>query len=193
PRTLAPGHDHGDARGDTARPLPTDTGLSHTSSGRDAGIRPSHALSGPQTSARPPHTARPSHALSGHLSGADIGAPSSHALSGHLPGPGTGARLSPSLTGHLSGPGTGALAPHPHPLSGQRAATDGGVLGATVDEAARLTGISAERLRRDPTANIRGGAALLASYQRVPSTDPAQWHAAVARYAGSRADRKSGV
>lgn len=167
PRAIAPGHDHGDARGDTARPLPTGTRHSHTPSG--------------------PDTARPSHALSGHLFGADTGAPSSHALSGQLAESGTGARLSPSLSGHLSEPGTGTLSLHPHPLSGQRAGTDGGVLGATVDEAARLTGISAERLRRDPTANIRGGAALLASYQRVPSTDPAQWHAAVARYAGSRA------
>ncbi|MDA0647594.1 N-acetylmuramoyl-L-alanine amidase [Nonomuraea ferruginea] len=50
-----------------------------------------------------------------------------------------------------------------------------------------MTGVSVERLRRDAAANIRAGAALLASYQGVPSADPARWHAAVARYSGSRA------
>src|SRR5690606_755955 len=47
PRTLAPGHAHGDARGDTARPLPAGTRLSHTPSGPDTGIHPSHALRAP--------------------------------------------------------------------------------------------------------------------------------------------------
>ncbi|MDA0636716.1 peptidoglycan recognition family protein [Nonomuraea sp. MCN248] len=59
--------------------------------------------------------------------------------------------------------------------------------GATLDEAARLTGIGAGRLRREPAANIRGGAALLASYRGAPSADPGRWHGAVARYGGSRA------
>jgi hypothetical protein len=53
-------------------------------------------------------------------------------------------------------------------------------------EAGRLTGLSAARLRSDPAANIRGGAALLASFQERPSADPARWHGAITRYAGSR-------
>ncbi|NED51328.1 N-acetylmuramoyl-L-alanine amidase, partial [Micromonospora aurantiaca] len=46
-------------------------------------------------------------------------------------------------------------------------------------------------LRTDPAANIRGGAALLASYQKAlggpvgAGTDPAAWYAAVARYSGA--------
>ncbi|MFD1541050.1 N-acetylmuramoyl-L-alanine amidase [Nonomuraea guangzhouensis] len=51
--------------------------------------------------------------------------------------------------------------------------------------AQRLTGLPAARLRTDPAANIRGGAAVLASYQRRPSTNPADWYDAVARYAGA--------
>ncbi|WP_053175039.1 peptidoglycan recognition protein family protein [Nonomuraea sp. SBT364] len=76
--------------------------------------------------------------------------------------------------------------PRPPMNAGQEspgAATYGG---PTVAEAGRLTGLSAERLRSDPAANIRGGAALLASYQERPSADPAGWYDAVARYAGSR-------
>ncbi|MGW2522609.1 N-acetylmuramoyl-L-alanine amidase [Streptomyces sp. NPDC001617] len=59
----------------------------------------------------------------------------------------------------------------------------------TVQAAAKLTGLSAEQLRNDPSANIRGGAALLASYQKKAtgstSADPANWYAAVARYSQS--------
>ena len=59
----------------------------------------------------------------------------------------------------------------------------------TLRLAARLTGLPAERLREDPDANIRGGAALLADFQRqaggTMSPDPALWYPAVARYAGS--------
>ncbi|MFG2479779.1 N-acetylmuramoyl-L-alanine amidase [Streptomyces fagopyri] len=59
----------------------------------------------------------------------------------------------------------------------------------TLRAAARLTGLSADTLRDDPTANIRGGAALLASYQRelTGSTpaDASQWYGAVARYSQS--------
>ncbi|GAB2932178.1 N-acetylmuramoyl-L-alanine amidase [Nonomuraea fastidiosa] len=55
----------------------------------------------------------------------------------------------------------------------------------TLPEAAKLAGLPEELLRRDPAANIRAGAALLASYQDRPSTDPADWHAAVAKYAGA--------
>jgi hypothetical protein len=56
----------------------------------------------------------------------------------------------------------------------------------TVQAAAKLTGLSAGELRTDPAANIRGGAALLASYQKAVtgsvSSDPGNWYAAVARY-----------
>ncbi|MEV0718855.1 N-acetylmuramoyl-L-alanine amidase, partial [Asanoa sp. NPDC050611] len=55
----------------------------------------------------------------------------------------------------------------------------------TLDAAADLTGAAKEALRTDPTTNIRGGAALLASYQETPSSDPADWYGAVARYSGA--------
>jgi N-acetyl-anhydromuramyl-L-alanine amidase AmpD len=58
----------------------------------------------------------------------------------------------------------------------------------TVDTAAQLTGVDAAALREDPEQNIRGGAALLASYQReldVVSDSPADWYGAVARYSGA--------
>ncbi|MFJ3670890.1 N-acetylmuramoyl-L-alanine amidase [Streptomyces sp. NPDC090106] len=62
----------------------------------------------------------------------------------------------------------------------------------TLPEAAALTGISAERLRTDPAANITGGAALLAAAQRdlgAPlSADPADWYGAVARFPASEDD-----
>ncbi|MEU8259595.1 N-acetylmuramoyl-L-alanine amidase [Micromonospora sp. NPDC048999] len=61
----------------------------------------------------------------------------------------------------------------------------------TLDAAADLTGESKETLRTDADANIRGGAALLASYQRElggpvgAGSDPAAWYGAVARYSGA--------
>ncbi|NRQ31722.1 N-acetylmuramoyl-L-alanine amidase [Nonomuraea sp. NN258] len=55
----------------------------------------------------------------------------------------------------------------------------------TLVRAAELTGERPGLVRRDPAANIRAGAALLASYQRRPSTDPADWYDAVADYSGS--------
>ncbi|MGW4963676.1 N-acetylmuramoyl-L-alanine amidase [Nonomuraea sp. NPDC004186] len=58
-------------------------------------------------------------------------------------------------------------------------------LPATLPEAGRLIGADPARLRTDPAANIRGGAALLASYQDRPSGNPADWYAAVARYSGA--------
>ncbi|MBV9279446.1 MAG: N-acetylmuramoyl-L-alanine amidase [Chloroflexi bacterium] len=60
----------------------------------------------------------------------------------------------------------------------------------TLDAAARLLRLCPAVLERDPSQNIRGGAALLASY--APSTlgrrpaDVAEWFGAVARYSGSR-------
>jgi hypothetical protein len=58
----------------------------------------------------------------------------------------------------------------------------------TIDAAARLTGVSRETLRTDTAQNIRGGAALLAKYQKEiagASPDPADWYGAVARYGGA--------
>ncbi|MGV9779651.1 N-acetylmuramoyl-L-alanine amidase, partial [Streptosporangium sp. NPDC003464] len=59
----------------------------------------------------------------------------------------------------------------------------------TLRRAAELTGIAPARLRRDPAANIQGGAALLADLQRraggPAGTDPADWYGAVARYPGT--------
>ncbi|MER7504139.1 peptidoglycan recognition family protein [Nonomuraea pusilla] len=59
----------------------------------------------------------------------------------------------------------------------------------TMERAAALTGESHERLRADDAANIRGGAALLADYQKAIgaplSDDPADWYGAVARYSGA--------
>jgi hypothetical protein len=61
--------------------------------------------------------------------------------------------------------------------------------GQTLDQAAALTGLDKTTLRTDPAANIRGGAALLASYQQElgapASSDPADWYGAVARYSGA--------
>lgn len=63
--------------------------------------------------------------------------------------------------------------------------------GVTLPLAARLSGASPAELRRDPAANIRGGAALLADHQRRSggrqSDDPAAWYGAIARYAGGAA------
>ncbi|PGH51614.1 N-acetylmuramoyl-L-alanine amidase [Streptomyces sp. Ru87] len=59
----------------------------------------------------------------------------------------------------------------------------------TLERAAALTGIPPGELRRDPAANIRGGAALLAAAQRdlgLPlGGDAADWYGAVARYSGA--------
>jgi N-acetyl-anhydromuramyl-L-alanine amidase AmpD len=56
----------------------------------------------------------------------------------------------------------------------------------TLSAAAKLTGASPEQLRNDDLQNIRGGAALLASYQRKLTgdtpPDPADWYGAVAKY-----------
>jgi len=57
--------------------------------------------------------------------------------------------------------------------------------------AADLLGVPVDTLRTDPSANIRGGAALLAARQRALSlpagvnSDPGQWYAAVADASGS--------
>ena len=67
----------------------------------------------------------------------------------------------------------------------------------TLQAAAKLTGLPAEKLRDDEVANIRGGAALLASYAKATTgrtpADPGQWYAAVARYSGSKQERGAKV
>ncbi|MFD3456643.1 N-acetylmuramoyl-L-alanine amidase [Streptomyces sp. NPDC058691] len=59
----------------------------------------------------------------------------------------------------------------------------------TLRAAAKLTGLPERQLRTDAAANIRGGAALLASYQKATaggtSKDPGDWYGAVARYSQS--------
>jgi hypothetical protein len=61
----------------------------------------------------------------------------------------------------------------------------------TLYKASELTGLDPVALRNDATANIAGGAALLASYQRslgLPvgaSTSAADWYGAVGSYAGA--------
>ncbi|WP_407739236.1 N-acetylmuramoyl-L-alanine amidase [Hyalangium sp.] len=59
----------------------------------------------------------------------------------------------------------------------------------TLDTAAQLLGVEPEELQRDPTQNIRGGAALLAQYARytlgkLPQS-VADWYGAVALFSGS--------
>nr|WP_229924660.1 N-acetylmuramoyl-L-alanine amidase [Streptomyces sulfonofaciens] len=64
----------------------------------------------------------------------------------------------------------------------------------TLQKAAQLTGISADDLRHDTASNIRGGAALLAAYQKELngklSTRPSDWTGAVARYS-QMSDKKA--
>ncbi|MET7982709.1 peptidoglycan recognition family protein [Streptomyces sp. NPDC005281] len=59
----------------------------------------------------------------------------------------------------------------------------------TLTKAAGLTGLPAETLRTDATANVAGGAALLAAAQRdlgePLSDDASDWYAAVARFSGA--------
>ncbi|MGW0911563.1 N-acetylmuramoyl-L-alanine amidase [Streptomyces sp. NPDC002784] len=59
----------------------------------------------------------------------------------------------------------------------------------TLPKAAELTGLSPNRLRTDPAANVAGGAALLAAAQRSlgepASADPADWYGAVALFSGA--------
>lgn len=59
----------------------------------------------------------------------------------------------------------------------------------TLTKAAELTGLPATDLRTDETANVCGGAALLADAQKglgePLSTDPAEWYGAIARFSGA--------
>jgi N-acetylmuramoyl-L-alanine amidase len=86
---------------------------------------------------------------------------------------------------HLDGRGVGADRLPLQSLQTARLASD-------------LTGVAADRLRTDPAANICGGAAVLAYYQKLGDlptgvgTDPASWADAVARYAGASDAADSG-
>ncbi|GAA2661579.1 N-acetylmuramoyl-L-alanine amidase [Streptomyces aculeolatus] len=91
----------------------------------------------------------------------------------------------PSVAGgygpmHLTDLRTAAGGNGGHGKAGRRGAQ-------TVQRAARLSGIPAARLRTDPGANVRGGAALLADRGRRlgagPDDGAAGWYAAVAAYA----------
>ncbi len=79
---------------------------------------------------------------------------------------------------------------------------DEGVVPRTVDTlgaAAALLGLDRDVLRKDATANIRGGAALIASRQQsldLPAgatSDPGQWYAAVADASGSAQEADAGT
>ncbi|MET8305566.1 peptidoglycan recognition family protein [Micromonospora sp. NPDC005173] len=76
-------------------------------------------------------------------------------------------------------------------VTGSRQAPPAAAALQTLQAAASLVGVGAETLRSDPAANIRGGAALLSSYQRDLGgpvgavSDPGAWYGAVARYSGA--------
>jgi hypothetical protein len=81
---------------------------------------------------------------------------------------------------------------------GETGGTGEGVADGSLQRAAALTGYSEERLRTDEVANICGGAALLASYQRdlaphaVDADAAAAWSAAIARYSGAADEGTAG-
>lgn len=64
----------------------------------------------------------------------------------------------------------------------------------TATMAAELTGVDLATLKSDPAQNIRGGAAVLAEFQRQSgrpaSADPADWYGAIVRYGGGVDDGK---
>ncbi|GAA3770920.1 N-acetylmuramoyl-L-alanine amidase [Streptomyces coacervatus] len=105
----------------------------------------------------------------------------------------TDARTALARTSHYSdGTGdargdTARAALHPEPKMPENAELPARL--KTLPKAAGLTGLSAEQLRTDPTANVAGGAALLAAEQKdlgePLSADPADWYGAVARFSGA--------
>ncbi|MFI6707941.1 N-acetylmuramoyl-L-alanine amidase [Nonomuraea sp. NPDC050478] len=208
PRAAAPGHQHGDARGDAARPrphldprgepatgpaegkgtTPHETTRPASGSPRATSKEAARTGSGDRREGAPPgsgdrrEAARPGSGDRGATRGeaARSGSGGQGAATGEAARSGSGGQGATAGEAARTGSGDRGV------TSGE-AASSGGDWGATLGEAARLTGVSVERLRRDAAANIRAGAALLASYQGVPSADPARWHAAVARYSGSPA------
>jgi hypothetical protein len=101
--------------------------------------------------------------------------------------------LTDVTSGMLSGGGAGAVGRPDLPALLNNPALH------TLTAAAGLTGAAPAQLRSNDLQNIRGGAALLASYERKLSggtpPDPAQWYGAVAEYSGvpSQAGAKSFV
>ena len=103
---------------------------------------------------------------------------------------------------HLQGKGESAHAHEGDAGTSDSPGVDPAVDGLfTLDEAAGLVGATPARLRADDVANICGGAALLASYQRdlgpdgsdgSGATGVAGWSAAVAKYSGA-ADEASAL
>jgi hypothetical protein len=94
----------------------------------------------------------------------------------------------PGFEGHAGEDARGDDA-RPRPVAAPTApAPAGSPASRTLDLAATLTGLDRAALGTVPAANIRGGAALLARYQRelvAPAgadSDPAVWYGAVARY-----------
>ncbi|MCX3063755.1 N-acetylmuramoyl-L-alanine amidase [Streptomyces sp. GXMU-J5] len=83
----------------------------------------------------------------------------------------------------------GAFHPSKHVLAEVGAVQTGKPALHTLDRAAKLIGTDASSLRSDRDQSVRGGAALLAEYERAATgglpTDPAQWSAAVARFSQS--------
>ncbi|ASN23371.1 N-acetylmuramoyl-L-alanine amidase [Streptomyces pluripotens] len=100
---------------------------------------------------------------------------------GRFPAPAAGP---PARHGAHTGP---AHAPAAHASGAPRSHAG---QSATLERAARLIRLPAGRLRTDPAANVRGGAALLAATQRQLgkplSDDPADWWEAVKRFAGTQ-------
>jgi N-acetyl-anhydromuramyl-L-alanine amidase AmpD len=86
---------------------------------------------------------------------------------------------------HAMGKGEGGQAPTAH-LEATRERIGKDAL-STLAKAAKLTGVSERRLRDDAVANVCGGAAVLADYQREAggAEDLGDWSAAVARYSGA--------
>ncbi|MEV4441721.1 peptidoglycan recognition family protein, partial [Streptomyces sp. NPDC049577] len=96
---------------------------------------------------------------------------------------------------HHSEPGEDARGDTARPLPAVRAGVPAPAPGdlperlRTLRRAAVLTGLSPEELRGKTSANVRGGAALLAAEQKrlgLPlSDDPADWYGAVAAFSGA--------
>ncbi|WP_432043505.1 N-acetylmuramoyl-L-alanine amidase [Streptomyces cadmiisoli] len=90
---------------------------------------------------------------------------------------------------NTAAPRDGDTSAYAGPPASRGAKADGGRADATLQRAARLTGVPAEKLRTDVTANVRGGAALLAAAQRQLgkplSADPTDWFEAVSRFPGT--------
>ena len=93
--------------------------------------------------------------------------------------------------GHVDvdGSGSGSATSADGSTATSTAATTDPAAYRTLDAAAALIGAPASALRSDPRQSIRGGAALLAHYERqltgsLPA-DPGSWYAAVARFSQS--------